>query len=115
LYAALATVIGFQAVTFALFSKIFAISEGLLPEDPRLTRLLRWATLEMGLGLGALLLLYGLGGSVYALGDWGARAFGPLDPFRVFRVIIPAVTALVLGCQIILSSFFLSVLRLRRR
>jgi glycosyltransferase involved in cell wall biosynthesis len=115
LYAALATVIGFQAVTFALFSKIFAISEGLLPEDPRLTRLLRWVTLEMGLGLGALLLLYGLGGSVYALGDWGARAFGPLDPFRVFRVIIPAVTALVLGCQVILSSFFLSVLRLRRR
>jgi hypothetical protein len=30
-------------------------------------------------------------------------------------MIIPAVTALVLGCQIILSSFFLSVLRLRRR
>ena len=49
LYAALATVIGFQAVTFALFSKIFAISEGLLPEDSRLTRLLRWVTLEMGL------------------------------------------------------------------
>ncbi len=115
LYAALAVVIGFQAVTFALFTKIFAVSEGLLPEDPRLTRLLRRVKLEMGLVVGALLLLFGLGASVYALGDWGARAFGPLDPFRVLRVIVPAVTALVLGCQIILSSFFLSVLRLRRR
>jgi hypothetical protein len=60
-------------------------------------------------------MLFGFGASVYALSDWETRAFGPLDPFKVLRVIIPAVTALVLGCQIILSSFFLSVLRLRRR
>ena len=114
LYAAMAIVIGFQAVTLALFTKVFAISEGLLPEDARLNHLLRWVKLEVGLVVGALLLLFGLGASIYALSDWGAHAFGPLDPFRVLRVIIPAVTALVLGCQIILSSFFLSVLRLRR-
>ncbi|MGH9837762.1 MAG: glycosyltransferase family 2 protein [Blastocatellia bacterium] len=115
LYAAIAVVIGFQAVAFALFTKVFAVSEGLLPENARLNHLLRWVKLEAGLLVGGLLLLFGLGASVYALGDWGARAFGPLDPFRVLRVIIPAVTALLLGCQIILSSFFLSVLRLRRR
>jgi len=114
LYAAMAVVIGFQAVTFALFAKVFAVSEGLLPEDARLNHLLRWVKLEVGLVVGALLLLFGLGASIYALSDWGAHAFGPLDPFRVLRVIIPAVTALVLGCQVILSSFLLSVLRLRR-
>jgi glycosyltransferase involved in cell wall biosynthesis len=115
LYAAMAVVIGFQAVTLALFTKVFAVSEGLLPEDERLNRLLRQVKLEVGLSVGILLLLFGLGASVYALSDWGARAFGPLDPFKVMRRIIPAVTSLVLGCQIILSSFFLSVLRLRRR
>src|SRR6059036_3206886 len=36
LYAAMAMVIGFQAILFAVFTKIFAISEGLLPEDLRL-------------------------------------------------------------------------------
>jgi hypothetical protein len=85
----------------------------LLPEDRRLERLLGWVTLEVGLVVGALLLLFGLGASLYALSDWGAHAFGALDPFRVLRVIIPAGTALVLGCQIILASFFLSILRLR--
>jgi glycosyltransferase involved in cell wall biosynthesis len=115
LYAAMAVVIGFQAVIFALFTKVFAVSEGLLPEDARLNRLLRRVKLEVGLVTGALLLLFGLGASVYALSDWGMHSFGPLDPFKVMRGIIPAVTALVLGCQVILSSFFLSVLRLRRR
>jgi glycosyltransferase involved in cell wall biosynthesis len=115
LYAAMAVVIGFQAVAFALFTKVFAVSEGLLPEDARLNRLLRRIKLEAGLSVGIVLLLFGLGSSTYALSDWGAHEFGALDPFRVMRMIIPAVTALVLGCQIILSSFFLSVLRLRRR
>ena len=39
--------IGFQAVAFAAFAKVFAIAEGLLPEDPRLDRRLRWG-LEPG-------------------------------------------------------------------
>lgn len=115
LYAAMAVVIGFQAVIFAVFTKVFVISEGLMPDDPRLNRMFDYITLETGLIVGLVLLLTGLGGSIYAVSDWGARAFGPLEPSRTMRWVIPAVTALVLGCQIILSSFFLSILGLKRR
>lgn len=115
LYAAMAVVIGFQAVIFALFTKVFVISEGLMPEDPRLNRMFDYITLETGLIVGLALLLAGLGGSVHAVSEWGARAFGPLEPSRTMRWVIPAATALVLGCQIILSSFFLSILGLKRR
>ena len=115
LFAATALVVGFQAVAFALLARVFASSEGLLPESPRVARLSRVATLEVGLACGAVLLLGGLAGSLYALGAWGARAFGPLEPTRMLRVVIPAVTAVTLGAQVMLASFFLSVLRLRRR
>lgn len=115
LYAAMAVLIGFQAVAFALFSKMFAIGEGLLPEDPRLNRLFRYVTLETGLVVGALLLAAGVLGTLYALGIWSERDFGALDPFRVFRLVIPSATALALGSQIILSSFFMSILGLRRK
>lgn len=115
LYAAVAIVIGFQAIVFAVFTKVFAVSEGLLPEDARLNRLFRIVTLERGLVAGGLLLLAGVIGSIYAVSFWDARSFGPLDPSKTLRVIIPSITALILGCQIILSSFFLSVLGLRRR
>jgi len=115
LYSAMAILIGFQSITFALFTKIFAISEGLLPEDPRLNKLFKWITLEVGLVVGSVIVLIGFGGSVYALDFWGERSFGKLNPSQTFRIVIPAVTCLTLGCQILFSSFFLSVLGLRRK
>lgn len=115
LYAALAVIVGFQSVVFAVFTKVFAVSEGLLPEDARLNKVFRYITLETGLIVGILLLLAGLVGSIYAFMFWESRAFGPLDPSRTLRLVIPSVTAITLGFQIVLSSFFLSVLGLRRR
>jgi glycosyltransferase involved in cell wall biosynthesis len=114
-YSAIAVVVGFQSIIFALFTKVFAISEKLLPEDPRLNRLFKYVTLESGLIVGALLLLAGFAGSIYALAFWDTRAFGPLNPSSTFRLVIPAGTTLLLGFQIVFSSFFLSVLGLRRR
>lgn len=115
LYAAMAVVIGFQAIIFAAFTKIFAISERLMPEDPRLTSVLDVVTLEAGLIVGSFCVGGGVLGSVYAVGDWGMRSFGSLEPTTTLRIVIPAVTLLTLGFQMILSSFFLSVLGLKRR
>jgi len=115
LFGAMAILIGFQSVNFAAFSKIFAITEGLLPEDPRLNRLFRYITLEVGLIVGALLILFGAGLWVFGLGFWQSRHFGPLDPEKTLRIIIPGFVSLTLGTEIVLSSFFLSLLGMGRR
>jgi hypothetical protein len=114
-YAAAAVLIGFQSIAFAVFTKVFAINEGLLPEDPRFHKLFTTITLEVGLLVGALFIAAGLAASVWALSDWGAAAFGELDPTQMLRIIIPATLALALGCQIVLTSLFLSVLGLGRQ
>jgi glycosyltransferase involved in cell wall biosynthesis len=115
LYSATALIIGFQIVSFAIFTKAFAISEGLLPEDRKLRRFLRYINLEVGLIIGIILFFLGIGGSVYALYIWNDRLYGALDPAVTMRIVIPSVTALALGVQVIFSSFFLSVLGLKRR
>lgn len=115
LYAAVTVLVGYQAVIFSLFTKIFAISEGLLPEDPRLNRMFRYVTLEVGLIVGVMLLALGMAGTVSAFSYWSSRSFGPLNPERMLRLVIPSAFTLMLGCQTILSSFFLSVLGLRIR
>jgi glycosyltransferase involved in cell wall biosynthesis len=115
LYSAAAVVTGFQAVNFAVFTKIFGVTEGLLPPDPKLEKAFKYVTLESGLLVGVTLFVLGLLLSIYALSDWGAHSFGPLDPTKVLRLVIPAVTAMILGSEIVLSSFFLSVLGLKRK
>jgi len=115
LFAGIAMILGFQAINFAVFTKVFAISEGLLPEDIRLRIVLDIVTLEIGLVVGVILLLVGVTGSIYALSGWGRTSFGSLEPTHTMRIVIPSVTALTLGLEISLSSFFLSILGMKRR
>ncbi len=115
LYAFVAVVLGFQLVAFAVFTKVFAISEGLLPEDPRLNRAFRYIKLETGVVVGAVLIIMGIAGSVLAVNGWSQRGFGSLNFDHMLRIVMPAAFSLMLGVQVVFSSFFLSILGLRRR
>ncbi|MGA3160845.1 MAG: glycosyltransferase family 2 protein [Terracidiphilus sp.] len=115
LYAFVSALIGFQLVAFAVFTKVFAISEGLLPEDPRLNRAFRYITLETGLTAGGLLIAIGICGSVFAVSGWAKEHFGALDAEHMLRIVMPSVFSLTLGVQAVCSSFFFSILGLRRR
>ena len=109
-YAAATTIIGFQAVTFALFTKIYAVAKGFLPVDSRLDRLAGRFRLERGLGAGITVLLVGVVIGVVSLLRWRNQGFGELDTARQLRVVIPAALGLILGTSTVLASFFLSIL-----
>jgi len=109
-YASALVVLGFQAVLFSIFAKVFAVRSGVARPDRRLATLGRYVSLELGLSIGAILTVAGLGGLGYVLGVWGARSFGDLNPLETLRVAVPASLALTIGVQVVFSSFFLSVL-----
>ncbi len=115
LVSGMAIILSFQLISFAMFTKIFAISEGLLPEDPRLNRLFSIVTLEVGILIGLVLAVSGLGLLIGAVVYWAKQGFGELSYPDSLRLIIPAVTSLILGVQIIFSSFFMSILGLKRK
>lgn len=115
LYCAAATILGSQLVLFWTFAEIFAMGEGLLPADPKLVSAFDYITLELGLAIGGAMFLAGLIGGLAAVADWGSRGFGDLEATRTLRLVVPSVTLMILGAQGIMSSFFLSVLGLRRR
>ena len=114
LFAAMAILIGFQSVVFATFTKIFAISEGLLPEDPRLTGMFRYITLEVGLVVGVLLILVGQARGCWA-SNTGASTSLSAQSGKNFAHCDPGSVVFTLGFQVVLSSFFLSVLGMSRR
>jgi hypothetical protein len=115
LFASLAIICGYQSIVFAVCTKVFAISEGLLPLDRRMTRAFELVDLERGLLAGVGTMLPGLALLIWAVVFWFRRGLGPLDYSVTMRWVIPGVTLTALGFQTVLSSFFLSILGMRRR
>ena len=115
LFASLAILCGYQSILFSIFTKTFAISEGLMPEERRLTRLFKLVNLERGLAIASVALVVGLALLLLAVNQWRLADFGNLDYALSMRFVIPGVTLTALGFQTILASFFVSILGMRRR
>jgi glycosyltransferase involved in cell wall biosynthesis len=114
-YCAVAVIIGFQAVLFSVLARAFAVGAGLLPPSRNTERIFRIVTLEVGLAVGALLLLAGIGLSIYTVLFWSGRSFGALSTSSTIRLVVPAAMLMILGLETVLASFFLSILGINRR
>ena len=114
LLASFAVLLGFQGVAFAFCVRIYALNEGLLPEDQTLQRMFRLLTLETGLAVGAVFLLLGLAGGAYAAAGVSRAGLDSLRAQDTLLVAIPSATALCLGGQVVFTSFLMSFLGLRR-
>jgi glycosyltransferase involved in cell wall biosynthesis len=115
LFASLALLLGFQAIIFAVVAKTFAIREGLLPDDPQITRFFDVISLEKGLMVGAGSIVIGSVLLLAAVNQWRATGFGNLDYAHTMRWVIPGVTLTALGFQTVLTSFLISLLKMGRR
>jgi hypothetical protein len=109
-------IVGFQLVAFAFFTKVFAIAEGLLPDDPKLTRVLKFFTLEKGILISIGIFVIGIALLARAMWLWGQVHFGQLPSMEDnLRRLIPAAALVVIGIQGVFSSFFMSALGLKTK
>ncbi len=117
LYAAAAILCGFQAVAFAVISKVFVHEAGLAPGGPGAKSQPPFAgfTLERGIVGAVALAALGLGLSIEAVLQWQQVSFGELSPSRILRWVVPGVTCLILSLQLALAGFFVDMVRLRLR
>jgi len=115
LFASVFILCGYQAAVFAILTKLFAVSEGLHPEDPKLNRFFEIVNLERGLALSAVALFVGIALLLLAINDWRMAGFGRLDYGHTMRWVIPGATLIALGVQTVFSSFFASVLGMKRK
>ena len=71
--------------------------------------------LERGLLVSFVAILIGMLLLLLALNQWRVADFGSLDYAKTMRLVIPGATLTALGFQTLLSSFFVSILGMRRR
>ncbi|MGN6556429.1 MAG: glycosyltransferase family 2 protein [Solirubrobacterales bacterium] len=113
-YASAMIVVGYQAMLFAVFARIYAMTNGFLPAKPWIRNLEERISVEAGALVGLALILAGLATSIVAIAVWGGAGFEELEYRHTMRLVVPAATSLILGVQTVLASFFVSILRIER-
>jgi len=113
LVAGMMLIVGFQVFFFGVFTKVYSVARGLLPENGQFDTFLQLFSLERGILGGLLLGAVGLGFLVAGILKWKAAGFGLIPYPDSLRLVIPAVTCITLGVQTVFSSFFLSILQLK--
>ena len=115
LYSSSLILIGFLSMVFYFFTKIFTINSGLIPFNNSFNKIIKQITLERGLIVSGIIILTGIGLTINAFLNWDKTSFGNLDPQITLRKVIPACTLTLLGIQMILFSFFFSILQLKHK
>jgi len=108
----LLTLLGFQIIATGFFAKAYSHAARLYAPDRTLQFLGRHFNLERGLLVGAAVFVIGFAIDATILVDWLRSGMGELNAVR------PALlgsTLMVLGAEILFSSFFLSMLAIGRR
>jgi glycosyltransferase involved in cell wall biosynthesis len=111
-FASVLTLLSYQLIHLGIYAHTFAVGQGFLKEDRFTLFLQRHFNLEKWLLAGFLIFCAGIAINLFIFVEWISHNFGPL--FRI-RESVFAMTLLVIGLQTIFSSFFISLLSLRRR
>lgn len=110
----LLALIGFQVIALGVYAMVFAFSQKFVEKSRTHDLVLKYFSLERGILLGGSIFLVGLVINLYILFVWvtGDFAFGGKPHLREA---ILAMTLMVIGIQIIFSSFFLSFLGIKKK
>jgi len=110
--ASMLALLGYQVVMMGVYAKAFSWTQRFNQKSLLLETTLRYFKLEKGIILGALLSLVGLVIGLVAFINWAKKGFGELS---AIRPAVLSMTLVVLGIQIIFSSFFLSILGIEKK
>ncbi|MDQ2785612.1 MAG: glycosyltransferase family 2 protein [Chloroflexota bacterium] len=113
LLASLLVMVGTQSMFFAILAQEFAISDGLAPPEQRFNSFFARLPLEATLVVGLLLVGAGSIGILVAILIWGSVDFGGLRVSEMMRMLVPSVTAVAVGFQLMIASFFKGILGLK--
>ena len=102
------TILAVNMLSFAVITRVFAYSTGLLPSKPVFYPLFKYFNLEKGVALGAIVFLSGV-----ILMGWAillSSNFNTLGFDKSVRLVFGASLAIIIGGEAIFTSFVLSIL-----
>ncbi len=112
IFSSIIALLGFQIISLCLYAKTYSFLEGFEKQDAFLKKLYHFFNLEKGIILGILFFIAGTTISFYIFLKWIRSGFGPLNEVKAALI---GLIFMVTGIQIVFSSFFLSLLSVKKK
>jgi hypothetical protein len=109
LVCAMMLLLGHQLVSLGTVAKFYAMQIGMHPQTRGAQMLHSVFKLESWASAGILLAVAGAGLLAFGIFAWNQVGFGQLSYPDSLRIVIPAVTLIMLGMQIVFTSFLISM------
>ena len=106
-------ILGLNMLSLAFISRVFAYNFGLLPGRPRIFNLFKYLNLETGIGGGLLIIAIGTFLILRAAILSYSPGFDTLGFGNSIRLVFGGALSIIIGGQIILTSFVLSILGMK--
>jgi glycosyltransferase involved in cell wall biosynthesis len=103
--------VGAQTIIFGILARIFSTNFGSLPESKSVSKFAKNFSLERGIILGLLLLLFALIGVLILLSQWDGNSLNRIDKDTALRISGLIVLTSGIGIQTLFASFFASMLQ----
>jgi glycosyltransferase involved in cell wall biosynthesis len=103
-------ILGLNMVSFAFVTRVFAYNFGLLPRRPTAFILFKYFNLETGLGIGLIVTILGIILIIQAVGLSYTPGFDSIGFGNSIRLVFGGALSIIIGGQIIFTSFVLSIL-----
>jgi glycosyltransferase involved in cell wall biosynthesis len=110
--ACLSMVVGVQAISFSVLARDFSARFNIIPVSLHSSRVIRKLSVENILLFSLVLVVFGFVGIGWCMFQWASVDFGQLLYYQLLRMLILSMTGIVIGLQIALSGFMLSVIRI---
>lgn len=110
--AAFLTLISFQLAVSWVLAQYVAWTAGVLPRIPSIARWVATQRLEVGLMLGTMMVVVGIAIGFVEVRQWSVGGFAALDPTVTMRSILPSLTGIAGGLQLITAAFLFQVIKI---
>jgi glycosyltransferase involved in cell wall biosynthesis len=111
-FAILLIIAGTNIISTWVITKVFAEQSGYIPHNS--DSIFKKITAERGTFLGIILVLIGIVGEIFAIAAWSNTSFGELNT-NFLRTTLPPFTFIILGIQMISTSFLADIIRIKRK
>jgi glycosyltransferase involved in cell wall biosynthesis len=114
LFASAFSVMGVQMIWMAVISRWIGFSSGVMSQKAAIERIFAAVTLERGLLVGGMFCALAIVLAGIAFRGWELSGFGAVNVQSTMRLVIPSVTLLLTGGEIMVGAFLLSSIKLYR-